>query len=192
MVSAHAIEKEVVNAIPEALAEHLGNRLGWPIDSEIVQTNVVGHTGADGFTRLARQAEFGGEVKAGMVYCLVDDFVGQGRTLANLRGFLIRGGEIVVGATVLTGKPYSATLPRQSSFCSNFVKNMESNSKTGGMNALASATSALQILKGITSSDPRRLTAFEIVLLRQSKAEVGQRVRELILESKETVSPARG
>ena len=109
-VSAHAIEKEGVNAIPEALAEHLGNRLGWPVDSEIVQTNVVGHTGADGFTRLARQAEFGGEVKVGMVYCLVDDFVGQGGTLANLRGFLIRGGGIVVGATVLTGKPYSATL----------------------------------------------------------------------------------
>lgn len=109
-VSAHAIEKEGVNAIPEALAEHLGNRLSWPVDSEIVQTNVVGHTGADGFTRLARQAEFGGEVKVGMVYCLVDDFVGQGGTLANLRGFLIRGGGIVVGATVLTGKPYSATL----------------------------------------------------------------------------------
>ena len=52
-VSAHALEKEGVNAIPEALAEHLGHRLGWPVDSEIVQTNVVGHTGADGFTRLA-------------------------------------------------------------------------------------------------------------------------------------------
>lgn len=110
LVSAHAIEKEGVNAIPEALAEHLGNRLGWPVDSEIVQTNVVGHTGADGFTRLARQAEFGGEVQAGMVYCLVDDFVGQGGTLANLRGFLMSGGGIVMGATVLTGKPYSAIL----------------------------------------------------------------------------------
>lgn len=110
LVSAHAIEKDGVNAIPEALAEYLGNRLGWPVDSEIVQTNVVGHTGADGFTRLARQAEFGGEVKAGTVYCLVDDFVGQGGTLANLRGFLIGGGGNVVGAAVLTGKPYSAIL----------------------------------------------------------------------------------
>ena len=110
LVSAHAIEREGVNAIPEALAEYLGNRLGWPVDSEIVQTNVVGHTGADGFTRLARQAEFGGGVKAGTMYCLVDDFVGQGGTLANLRGFLIKGGGIVVGATVLTGKPYSAIL----------------------------------------------------------------------------------
>ena len=87
LTSAHAIERDGVNAIPEALADHLGHRLGWPVDSEIVQTNVVGHTGADGFTRMARQAEFGGEVKEGRIYCLVDDFVGQGGTLANMRGF---------------------------------------------------------------------------------------------------------
>ena len=110
LASAHAIEKEGVNAIPEALADHLGHRLGWPVDSEIVQTNVVGHTGADGFTRMARQAEFGGEVIEGRIYFLVDDFVGQGGTLANMRGFLIKGGGIVAGATVLTGKSYSANL----------------------------------------------------------------------------------
>lgn len=41
---------------------------------------------------------------------MVDDFVGQGGTLANLRGFLMRNGGIVLGGTVLTGKAYSATL----------------------------------------------------------------------------------
>ena len=110
LTSVHAIERDGVNAIPEALADHLGHRLGWPVDSEIVQTNVVGHTGADGFTRMARQAEFGGEVKEGRIYCLVDDFVGQGGTLAIMRGFLLKGGGLVAGATVLTGKSYSANL----------------------------------------------------------------------------------
>ena len=62
---------------------------------------------------------------------------------------------------------------------------MEAISKTGGLSGSASATTALQILKGITSSEPRRLTESEIVLLRQSKAEVGQRVRELIRQSKQ-------
>ena len=38
---------------------------------------------------------------------------------------------------------------------------------------------ALQALKHVTSSEPRRLTAYEIELLRQSKREVGARVREL-------------
>ncbi len=60
LVSAHAYEREGVNAIPEALADELGRRLDWPVDSEIVQSNIVAHTGAGGFERLARQATFDG------------------------------------------------------------------------------------------------------------------------------------
>lgn len=110
LVSAHAYESEGVNAIPEALADALADRLDWPTESSIVQINVVGHTGADGFTRLARQAAFDGEVTPGAAYLLVDDFVGQGGTLANLRGHILAGGGRVLAATALTGKPYSAKL----------------------------------------------------------------------------------
>src|SRR5207249_11182772 len=39
-----------------------------------------------------------------------DDFIGQGGTLANLRGFLESHGAMVIGATTLTGKAYSAKL----------------------------------------------------------------------------------
>ena len=85
LVSAHAYEREGVNAIPEIFAEDIGNRLGWPVDSGVVQINVVAHTGADGFTRLARQAEFDGPIQAGYEYVLVDDFVGMGGTLATAR-----------------------------------------------------------------------------------------------------------
>jgi len=107
LVSAHAVEKMGVNAIPQALADSLGQQLGWQVDSGIIQTNVVAHTGADGFTRMARQAEFSGDVVAGRNYLMVDDFVGQGETLENLRGMLIEAGGFVIGATALTGKPYS-------------------------------------------------------------------------------------
>ena len=110
LVSAHAIEADGVNAIPEALADELGRALGWPVDPGIAQSNIVGHTGADGFHRLANQAAFAGVVFAGTNYVLVDDFVGQGGTLANLRGFIEKRGGRVVGATALTGKPYSAIL----------------------------------------------------------------------------------
>jgi len=72
--------------------------------------NSVGHTGADGFKRLANQALFAGPVVQGATYLLVDDFVGQGGTLANLIGFIRSKGGGVVGACVLTGKPYSAKL----------------------------------------------------------------------------------
>lgn len=110
LASAHAFERTGVNAIPEALADELAKRTGFPVDTSIVQVNVVGHTGADGYTRLSRQALFDGEVATGRDYLLVDDFIGQGGTLANLKGFIETHGGRVIGATVLTGKPYSAKL----------------------------------------------------------------------------------
>jgi hypothetical protein len=110
LVSAHAVEKDGVNAIPEAFADELGLRLGLATDDSIVQINVVGHTGANGFARLARQAIFDGTVVKGADYILVDDFIGQGGTLANMKGFIENAGGNVIGATVLTGKAYSAIL----------------------------------------------------------------------------------
>lgn len=110
LVSAHAYERDGFNAIPAALTEVLSEQLGVSFDTTVVQINVVGHTGADGYGRLARQAAFGGDIAAGQHYLLVDDFVGQGGTLANLRGWVEMGGAEVIGAVVLSGKPYSAIL----------------------------------------------------------------------------------
>ncbi|HQA35646.1 MAG TPA: phosphoribosyltransferase [Casimicrobium huifangae] len=110
LVSAHALEREGVNAIPEALADELARLLTLAVDSSVVQTNVVSHTGADGFSRMARQAAFTGDIVAGTDYVLVDDFVGQGGTLANLRGIIEAAGGHVIAATALTGKPHSAVL----------------------------------------------------------------------------------
>lgn len=110
LVSAHAYEREGVNAIPEALADELGRQLDWPVDSEIVQSNIVAHTGAGGFERLARQASFDGAIEPALSYVLVDDFVGMGGTLANLRGYIHAQGGNVLAAVTLTGKPYSAQL----------------------------------------------------------------------------------
>src|SRR5882672_1742068 len=67
-------------------------------------------TGASGFQRLANQAHFFGQARAGRHYLVIDDFVGQGGTLENLIGFIESQGGHVVGATVLTGKPYTANL----------------------------------------------------------------------------------
>ena len=48
LVSAHALEREGVNAIPEIFAERLSQVLGWPAETGVVQTNVVFHTGEIG------------------------------------------------------------------------------------------------------------------------------------------------
>ena len=110
LVCAHAYEREGVNAIPSALSELLSQRLDVPFSTAVVQSNVVAHTGADGYGRLARQARFDGDVEMGRQYIMVDDFIGQGGTLANLRGWVEKQGGKVVGAVGLTGKPYSAKL----------------------------------------------------------------------------------
>lgn len=110
LVPIHALESKGVNQIPAALANELSRRLGSSVSRSVVQLNSVGHTGAGGFQRLAHQALFAGAIVPGQRYLVVDDFVGQGGTLANLIGFIRSQGGEVVGATVLTGKQYSAKL----------------------------------------------------------------------------------
>lgn len=110
LASVHAQEAQGTNAIAVAMAAVIATRLNWHHEQNVIQVNIVSHTGAGGFTRLGRQALFSGTVQSGLHCVLVDDFIGQGGTLANLRGHLITQGAHVIGATVLTGKDFSARL----------------------------------------------------------------------------------
>lgn len=110
-----AEESAGLNPIPRVMAEVLGYLLHWNVETQVLQSNVVGHTGAGGFVRLANQALFSGAVRSGLHYVLVDDFIGQGGTLANVRGHILARGGRVVGACVLTGKAHSAKLAPTSS-----------------------------------------------------------------------------
>jgi len=110
LVAVHAFEAEGINRIPTVLAEALAERLDLWAEPNIVQINRVGHTGASGWHRLAFPPLFDGQVEAGEHYVLVDDFVGQGGTLTNLKGFIESRGGVAVLAVTLTGKPYSAKL----------------------------------------------------------------------------------
>ena len=110
VASVHAHEAQGINRIPAVLAEVLAERFGLGAEVSIVQTNRSGHTGASGYHRLSHPALFDGDVEGGRSYVLADDFVGQGGTLANLKGFIESHGGLVVVSTTLTGKPYSAKL----------------------------------------------------------------------------------
>ncbi|RSZ59105.1 phosphoribosyltransferase [Massilia atriviolacea] len=109
LISVHAEERAGVNAIPEVFADILGHIAGWEVEKNVVQANVVNHTGASGFARLAKQAFFEGEIRPAE-YIIVDDFVGQGGTIANLRGHLSRQGGRVLCAVTLTGKAHSGLI----------------------------------------------------------------------------------
>ncbi len=109
LAAVHAYEKNL-NAIPAALMRVIGEYFEIASAENLRQSNIVSHTGAGGFGRLARQALFVGEVEKGANYILIDDFVGQGGTIANLRGYILKNGGHVAAAIVLTGKPYSAKI----------------------------------------------------------------------------------
>lgn len=109
LLAVHAVETAGMNAIPRAFARTLSTMFELPLAGGIIQINRVSHTGADGYHRLAFPPVFEGKVD-GANYLLVDDFVGQGGTLANLRGYVESHQGRVLGAISLTGKAYSAQL----------------------------------------------------------------------------------
>ena len=87
-----AEEAHGTNAIPLVLAQQVGAALDWPIETRVIQSNVVGRTRKDGYYRLAFQPLFEGASDPDRDYVLVDDFIGQGATLANLRGHVLAAG----------------------------------------------------------------------------------------------------
>lgn len=110
IVPVHALEGQGFNRIPAAFAELLGEKFNLEIETGIIQVNVVNHTGATGWQRLASPPLFEGPVIANQRYLLIDDFVGQGGTLANLRGHIAHHGGEAVGAVCLTGRADSSKL----------------------------------------------------------------------------------
>lgn len=106
----HGVEGTSVNNIPIAMGVRLEQRLGYSVESDIVQISKAGHTGASGWWRMQSHALFDGEVNAGRAYILLDDFVGMGGTYANLRGYIEHLGGRVLSCAALTGKPRSTIL----------------------------------------------------------------------------------
>src|SRR5260370_29958255 len=107
LVSVHALEAEGVNEIPAAFAKLLSVWLGSPSNESIVQSNTVGHTGASGFQRLANQAHFFGQVKAGRHFLLVDGLGRRGGAPPNLIRISETPGRPSLAAPGLCGATYS-------------------------------------------------------------------------------------
>ena len=106
----HAEESSGKNQLPVAFATALQWYLGNELDRNIVQSERVFRTQADGFARLVKSVPFNGKVQAGKTYLIVDDAVTQGGTLADFKGYIEYHGGHVVGSAVLMGKPHSAKL----------------------------------------------------------------------------------
>ncbi len=100
-VAPHAQEATGDNAIPQALAAVCAAVWGGVVETEIVQSDRVYHTGADPMERMAARAQFLGTVVPGAKYVLVDDVTNLGGTLAELANFIQHGGGKIHDAVVL-------------------------------------------------------------------------------------------
>jgi len=110
VIPVHALEILGANTIPAAMAAHLKFTLSLSVERRVVQINKAGHTRASGWHRLSHPALFDGPIERGRHYLIVDDFMGQGGTIANLRGHIEYSGGRVIGAVTLTGKAYSSKI----------------------------------------------------------------------------------
>lgn len=113
IVPVTAIEKGGYNAIPDAMCDpiadytyFMASEVNYPfirVETDgIRQINKVLHTKQSGFWRFVTPAQFDGPIQEGTNYFLVDDHIGHGGTLANLRGYIEHHGGHVIGITTLT------------------------------------------------------------------------------------------
>jgi hypothetical protein len=111
LLSVSALETDGFNAVPDAMARTISAITGLGVwEGDVGQTNRVAHTRASGWHRLVTPALFKGDVEHGRNYVLVDDHIGLGGTLANLRGHVEAGGGRVVAMTTLTESREARTI----------------------------------------------------------------------------------
>jgi len=114
-VAPYAREASGDNAIPLMLASACAEILQGLVETEIVQSSRVFHTGAKAMERLLLRPRFDGPVTPGAAYVLVDDVTCMGGTLAELADYIQTAGGSVAGVITLvnTGrlKPLKAKQP---------------------------------------------------------------------------------
>ena len=105
----NAIEAGGINQIPLAMAAYISELTGWPVNTDVIQKNIVHHIGATAMERLMRQPEFGGKV-TGELAVIVDDVTTTGSTLAGLKGYLENNGATVIGIHAMAQGTFGSNL----------------------------------------------------------------------------------
>lgn len=110
IVGVTSIESSGNNALPEAAAILIADKLGVEYDKNILQSTSPKRTGMDGLDRIFNRPVFNGDVVSGAGYIFVDDTITQGGTFAALSAHISSGGGNVVANIALTGKQYSSKI----------------------------------------------------------------------------------
>lgn len=163
---AKAGDKEATgdNAIPQTLAAVCAAISQGQVDTEIVQSDRVYHTGADPMERMAARAQFQGRVVSGAEYVLVDDVTKLGGTLAELCNFIQVLGGIVKDVVVLVNAGRNPALVSGRKFVRLIEERFDDEfKKIFGIEPSALTANEAQYLAGFKSVDAirNRLAAAE-------------------------------
>ena len=156
-VAPHAQEASGDNAIPQTLAAVCAELFGGYVDTEIVQSDRVYHTGADPMERMAARAQFVGQVTAGAEYVLVDDVTNLGGTLAELSSYIQVYGGVVENVVVLVNAGRNPALVPEKKFV-RLIKERFGDEITEifGVEPAALTANEAQYLVGFQSVDQLR------------------------------------
>jgi hypothetical protein len=163
-VAPHAQEATGDNAIPQTVAAVCAQIFQGVVDTEIVQSDRVYHTGADPMERMAARAQFEGGVVAGARYVLVDDVTNLGGTLAELGNFIAAHGGVVEDVLVLVNAGRNPALVPAKKFVRLIKERFDDEfTKVFGIEPEALTANEAEYLVGFKSIDAirNRLAAAE-------------------------------
>ena len=156
-VAPHAQEATGDNAIPQTLAAVCATIYRGHVDTEIVQSDRVYHTGADPMERMVARAQFEGLVIPGAEYVLVDDVTNLGGTLAELASFIQVFGGVVRDVLVLVNAGRNAALVPARKFIQLIKERFnEEFTEVFGIDPDALTANEAQYLVGFQSIDALR------------------------------------
>jgi len=110
VVGVTSIEQSGKNALPEAAAILIADKLSLKYDENLLQLVSPKRTGMSGMDRIFNRPVFEGDVQPNASYILVDDTITQGGTFAAMTNRINEGGANVIANIALTGKDYSSKI----------------------------------------------------------------------------------
>lgn len=95
----HKMQGGSINMIPAAYAAKF-SAMGMDVEHNIIAVTDVSHTNASDISRISKRVRFEGDVKKGMDYILLDDFITSGAELRDMRDYIqSKGGNVVMMTT---------------------------------------------------------------------------------------------
>lgn len=161
----NAIEAGGINQIPLAMAAYISELTGWPVNTDVIQKNIVHHTGATAMERLMRQPEFGGKV-TGELAVIVDDVTTTGSTLAGLKGYLENNGATVIGIHAMAQGTFGSNLK----ISLDTLGKLKENFKHDLPAVLETIYGEKVPPEGLTESEARTINANRDVLIERARA----------------------